>query len=129
MKINDSGLADFYLQVGENIKKFRTKQKLSQDELARLIGLTRTSMTNIEKGRQHPPLHIFCEIVEHLKVELSDLLPHHAMREDSIDLKALASGQVRGARELAFIETAIKGVRFSGNTKSKDSDDDREALS
>ena len=75
-------------------------------------------MTNIEKGRQRPPLHIFCEIAEHLKVEISDLLPTQVTRGMALDLKALAGQQVRGDNELVFIETAIKGVRFRGNTKN-----------
>lgn len=118
MRVNDNQLEEFYLQVGENICKFRAQQKLSQDDLARLIGLTRTSITNIEKGRQHPPLHIFCEIAEHLKIELSELLPTRVGAGETLDLKVLAGSQVRGENELAFIETAIKGRRSSGNTKS-----------
>lgn len=106
-----------YRKLGENIRKCRVQRKLSQDELAKLVGLNRTSMTNIEKGRQHPPLHTLCEIVEHLKVDISELLPRLAAIQDSFDLKELAGTHGLGDEELAFIETAIKGGKAYGDTK------------
>src|SRR5438128_1981431 len=84
----------FYQQLGANIRKYRVLNKLSQDELSKLVGLTRTSLTNIEKGRQHPPLHTFCEIVEQLKVDIWDLLPRPVAIREPIDLKTLAGSQV-----------------------------------
>jgi len=129
MKEKTSQQIALYRKLGENIRKCRTQRKLSQDELAKLVGLNRTSMTNIEKGRQHPPLHTLCEIVEHLKVDISELLPRPTAMQDPLDLKALARPQVRGDEELAFIETAIKGGKAYGDTKKQDSSDGRKAFS
>jgi DNA-binding XRE family transcriptional regulator len=117
MKKETSQQIALYRKLGENIRKCRTQRKLSQDELAKLVGLNRTSMTNIEKGRQHPPLHTLCEIIEHLKVDISELLPRSTAMQDPLDLRALARPQVRGDEELAFIETAIKGGKAYGDTK------------
>src|SRR5271169_4349163 len=75
MKKEEPRKVEFYQQLGAQIRKFRKHQKLSQDVLAKLVGLARTSLTNIERGRQHPPLHTLSEIVAHLKVDISDLLP------------------------------------------------------
>jgi transcriptional regulator with XRE-family HTH domain len=118
---------EFYRQLGEGIRKCRNKRKLSQDALAKLVGLTRTSLTNIESGRQHPPLHTFCEIVEQLKTEFSELLPRPMALTATIDVGALAGSQVRGGNELAFIETGIgmKGRASHGDTTKKDSDNGR----
>ncbi len=112
--------AAFYQQLGTNIRKCRNLRKLSQDALAKLVGLTRTSLTNIEQGRQHPPLHTFCEIVDQLKVDISELLPLRPTPREPFDLKTLAGSQVRGEDELAFIETAIgaKGGKSHGDTKN-----------
>jgi transcriptional regulator with XRE-family HTH domain len=114
---------EFYRQLGESIRKCRNKRKLSQDALAKLVGLTRTSLTNIESGRQHPPLHTFCEIVEQLKADFAELLPRPLAASGPIDVEALAGSQLRGAKELAFIETAIgvKGRDSHGDTKTKNS--------
>jgi transcriptional regulator with XRE-family HTH domain len=122
----------FYKQLGANIRKSRQQLKLSQDELARSIGLTRTSLTNIESGRQHPPLHTFCEIVEQLKVGASDLLPSRATQSETVDVKAIAGQQIRGDNELAFITAGIgmkNEERPHGNTKKKNRGNGRSASS
>ena len=120
--------SEFYRQLGESIRKCRKKRKLSQDALAKLIGLTRTSLTNIESGRQHPPLHTFCEIVDQLKVDFSELLPRTLAPRATIDVGALLGSQVR-SDELAFIETGIgiKGRGSHGDTTKKNSGNGRRA--
>jgi transcriptional regulator with XRE-family HTH domain len=104
---NSPDLVAFYKRLGENIRTNCKRLKLSQDELARSVGLTRTSLTNIENGRQHPPLHTFCEIVQLLKVDPSALLPSREEPSPSPDVKAIAQKQVRGENELDFIAAAI----------------------
>jgi transcriptional regulator with XRE-family HTH domain len=99
---------DFYRQLGANIRKCREGRKLSQEALARLIGLTRTSLTNIESGRQHPPLHTFCDIAEQLEVKYSELIPRARTAAVAVDLEAMAGLQVRGEDELAFIASGIR---------------------
>jgi transcriptional regulator with XRE-family HTH domain len=112
----------FYKQLGANIRKNRQRLELSQDDLARSIGLTRTSLTNIENGRQHPPLHTFCDLVEQLKVDASALLPGRATPTEALDVKAMAGQQVRGENELAFISSGISfknEEKPHGDTKKK----------
>ena len=112
----------FYKQLGANIRKSRLRLELSQDDLARSIGLTRTSLTNIENGRQHPPLHTFCDLAEQLKVEIAVLLPSRAAA-GAVGVEAMARQQVRGENEFAFISSGI-GIRNeenpNGDTKEKD---------
>jgi transcriptional regulator with XRE-family HTH domain len=122
---DDREQIEFYQQLGANVRARRKKLGLSQDALAQLVGLTRTSLTNIENGRQHPPLHTFCEIIEQLKVGASDLLPRRAAVTEVVDVKAMAGDQVRGDDELAFITTGI-GIQqetTNGDTKKKDRSD------
>jgi transcriptional regulator with XRE-family HTH domain len=123
--------AAFYQQLGANIRKYRKRRELSQDALAKLIGLTRTSLTNIENGRQHPPLHTFCEIVEQLKADFSELLPRPLTSTEPVDVRAMLRRQVRGENERAFIETAIgiKGKGSHGDTKKKNSGNGRSSAS
>ncbi|MBK8091524.1 MAG: helix-turn-helix transcriptional regulator [Verrucomicrobiaceae bacterium] len=106
--------AMFYHRLGQNIRKCRKRHKLSQDALAKLIGLTRTSLTNIESGRQHPPLHTFCDIVEQLKVDVLELLPRAIAATEPVDVKAMVGMQLRGDKELAFIESGI-GIKTGGS--------------
>jgi transcriptional regulator with XRE-family HTH domain len=65
----------FYRQFGRILAEARNKKKLSQEVLARELGLSRTSVTNIEKGRQPVQLHTLYHISQLLSVDLKDLLP------------------------------------------------------
>lgn len=71
MKLAD----EIYIQIGEVIRSKREVIGLTQDELAARVGLTRTSITNIEKGRQRTQVHTLYAIAEVLKTSLCDFLP------------------------------------------------------
>jgi transcriptional regulator with XRE-family HTH domain len=119
----------FYQQLGENIRTCRKRKELSQDALAKLIGLTRTSLTNIENGRQHLPLHTFCEIAEKLKVNIVELLPRPLAPAEAVDITAMVGHQLRSADELAFIKAGIgiKNRGAHGDTETQDTGDGRSA--
>lgn len=83
-KIQD--IDKFYIELGENIKTYRSKQGYSQDELAKFLDLTRTSIVNIEKGRQRPPLHTVYDLAIFFNVEITNLLPAKDAKQQ-IDLR------------------------------------------
>jgi DNA-binding XRE family transcriptional regulator len=66
-----------YKLVGEQIRKGRERQKpkMSQAQLAGFLGISRTSIVNIEAGRQHPPLYVMWKIAETLRIEISHFFP------------------------------------------------------
>jgi transcriptional regulator with XRE-family HTH domain len=66
--------ADFYQQVGRLIFAAR-RDRLTQEQLADRVALTRTSITNIEKGRQRIMLHTLAQIAAALGVTTTELLP------------------------------------------------------
>jgi DNA-binding XRE family transcriptional regulator len=65
---------EFYVAVGRCIAKARTG-RLTQEALAIKIGVTRTSLINIEKGRQQILLHTVVDISRALRVPLEQLVP------------------------------------------------------
>jgi transcriptional regulator with XRE-family HTH domain len=75
--MDDSGSARLYLAFGELIRMHREDrpQPMTQEKLGRLVGLSRTSITNIERGRQHATLHHLFAIAEALGVAPAALLP------------------------------------------------------
>jgi len=97
----------FYKQIGENIRARRKVLGLSQEALAKAVGLKRPSLSNIEKGRQNILLHTFFDIAESLNVSPEALLPTRA---------AVAAAQPANLPDLAnyskevreFVEAAIK---------------------
>jgi transcriptional regulator with XRE-family HTH domain len=67
---------DLYRAFGDLVRLRRQQRlKLSQEKLGRLVGLSRTSVTNIEKGRHHIVLHQLLAFARALKVRPEALLP------------------------------------------------------
>jgi transcriptional regulator with XRE-family HTH domain len=64
-----------YRLLGERIQRARFQNCKSQRVLAEELGMSRTSMVNIEKGRQHTSIHVLWQIAERLNVEAAALLP------------------------------------------------------
>ncbi len=65
----------FYREVGQNVRRKREQLGLTQEALALQVALTRTSITNIEKGRQKLLLHTLVDIAHALSVDPALLLP------------------------------------------------------
>lgn len=64
-----------YSETGRLIRDTRKTKGITQGRLAATVGLSRTSITNIERGRQKLLLHTLSNIAEALGVEIHDLLP------------------------------------------------------
>jgi len=74
LAMTDKEKQRFYSAVGENIKLARENAGFKQEAFGTMLGLSRASVVNIEKGRQHPSLHILWEIATKLNIQLTDLL-------------------------------------------------------
>lgn len=75
--VNDARGAEVYRSIGESIARRRGQLRISQASLAQAVRLTRTSISNIEQGRQRMLIHTLIEIASALKVEPAELLPSH----------------------------------------------------
>lgn len=64
-----------YQLVGERIRDARNRASLSQAKLAEKLQMSRTSVVNIEAGRQRLPLHVLWQVAEELGTEAALLLP------------------------------------------------------
>jgi len=76
---------EFYEAFGERVRKARAAQGLNQQELGSAVGLNRTSISNIEKGRQRVALHMLFEFAAALRVEPESLLPALDGHSDVLD--------------------------------------------
>jgi transcriptional regulator with XRE-family HTH domain len=64
-----------YRAFGDLVRLGRERLDLSQEKLGRLVGLSRTSITNIEKGRHHLVIHQLLAFARALKLPPEALLP------------------------------------------------------
>lgn len=68
-----------YKILGERIKVRREELGYSQSDIANAITkLKRASISNIEKGKQHPPLDTIYKLCEALKVDVQSILPTYS---------------------------------------------------
>ncbi|EKS34476.1 helix-turn-helix domain-containing protein [Afipia broomeae] len=65
---------DFYTKLGDSIRRRREELRLTQAELGESLGLSRTSVTNIERGRQRLLIDQFQGLCKALGVSMETLL-------------------------------------------------------
>jgi transcriptional regulator with XRE-family HTH domain len=94
--------SDLYRYIGERIKAKRLASSLKQEDLADLVGLTRSSIAQIEAGRQAPSVYLLYQLGNALKTTLFELLP-----VDEFD--PLSSGRVVEKDEIVDILNKVKG--------------------
>jgi DNA-binding XRE family transcriptional regulator len=72
---NIRGVEPIYLEFGRRFKAARIAAGFNQEFVASFVGLSRTSITNIESGRQRFPLHVAYQLADSIGQNLKDLLP------------------------------------------------------
>ena len=93
---------EFYAAVGRRIAKARAGA-VTQEALAKKTSLTRTSIINIEKGRQQILLHTLVGIAQVLHVPLTDLIP------DSDSLETLLHDKTR--KGVAWVRSSTSDLK------------------
>lgn len=90
----------FYKRMGDRIRERRQAKRITQDRLAAHMGLTRTSIVNIEKGRQHLAVHQLVRVSDLLGCAPGELIPS---AQESITLSPKLRDQVSDKTALSFI--------------------------
>jgi len=66
---------EFDRVLGIRIRNARERAGVKQDQLARAVGLSRTSITNIERGRQGVQAYLLARVAAVLGMSVADLIP------------------------------------------------------
>ncbi len=75
---------DVRVQVGLNVRRFRRRAGLSQEELAHRANLDRTYISGVERGVRNPTVLVLQEIAAVLDVKPAELLTETDAVIDSI---------------------------------------------
>lgn len=72
---------DFYFQneyFGQKLREMRLKRipRLSQEQLAKRLGISRSSYANYESGRVAVPLWLACAAASYFEVDIGFFLPN-----------------------------------------------------
>ena len=83
---------ELYRYIGQRIRTARTSTGLTQRQLADRLGVERTSITNVEAGRQRIPVHMLYRFCVALEIEVIELLPSvQLLISDETDACALSA--------------------------------------
>lgn len=61
--------------ISFKIEQLRKDRKLSQEDFAQTLGLSRTSIVNIEKGRQAVSVELLAIICDQFNIKSNTILP------------------------------------------------------
>ena len=61
-------------QLGQNLKRIRTKKGISQGDIARELGVSRGYISTIENGKTNPTLSTIARIAKALNITNDELL-------------------------------------------------------
>lgn len=65
----------FWTFVATKVKELRLSRGWSQEDLAKELGYSRTTLINVEKGRQKPPAYVLFHVAYLLDVPFATLFP------------------------------------------------------
>lgn len=69
------GVESIYPRFGRELRRVRRKRQMTQEQLGERVSLGRTSIVNIENGRQRIHLHTAVDLADAVGVDLAELLP------------------------------------------------------
>src|SRR5215475_12044905 len=82
---------EFLAAFGRTVRRLRQERGMTQAELAERLSLARTSITNLEKGQQNPPLALLPEMAAALGVNAVDLVSATTQDRPSVKANRLAA--------------------------------------
>ena len=62
------------IQFGKKLREVRIKKKLSQGDVARILGVHRSYISGLERGRRNPSLLTIQKVAKALGVSAKELL-------------------------------------------------------
>jgi transcriptional regulator with XRE-family HTH domain len=104
------------LCVGQNLKRLRTRRGYSLERLAKLSGVSRAMLSQIELGRSAPSINIVFKIARTFDVPFSAMLAddHHvrARLMPAADSKILSSASGKFSTRALFPFDALRKAEF-----------------
>lgn len=116
-----------YRNISDRIRQEREKKSITQTALASMVSVSRASIVNIEKNRQHPPLHLIWEIAIALELNPTVLIPplEKIIGNSKVRLESQIEREAEGEVERERIKELIsKRSKLPETTKPYDPEED-----
>ncbi len=111
MTTEDPAVTDFYQRFSALVGARRHERALTQQTVADMAGLTRSSIANIESGRQHPPLDVLVRIGRYLDLDIVAALTGAAPLPDVRDEMTRNAERARQRATLSRAHTLLARAR------------------
>lgn len=97
-------------EIGARIRKFREDRGYSQIELAQLIGVSNSRVSNWEQGINRPDADILVDLCKTLNVSPSELLDVHLKDDELSDIERKVINAYRAKKDLQSAVNILLGV-------------------
>lgn len=97
-------------EIGARIRKFREDRGYSQIELAQLIGVSNSRVSNWEQGINRPDADILVDLCKTLNVSPSELLDVHLKDDELNDMERKVINAYRAKKDLQSAVNILLGV-------------------
>ena len=94
--------------IGDKIKEARNKKRMTQQDLADLLNISRSAISNWEVGRNYPDLDMIVQLSDILEISLNTLL-----REDKVMVKEISKEQRKNYKRKITLRIIIPLFVFS----------------
>ncbi len=97
-------------EIGKRIRKYREDRKLSQKDLADMIGVSNSRISNWEKGINRPDADMLADLCRALKVSPSELLDVRLSTDELNDQERKVIQAYRTKTELQQAVNILLGI-------------------
>lgn len=104
-------------EMGNNIRKWRDKRKLSQSALGKHLGVSRAAVSQWESGDHAPATERLIRLAEILQCEVSDLVPEATMngtKQKSIDAELRELPKEQSSALIEMFRRLIQAMKTKG---------------
>ena len=100
-----------FTPIGQAIKKARTSQGMTREQLARIVDYDPRHLQAIENEGQYPSLELFIQLVTMFDVSVDEyIFPDNEVKKSSVRRRLDAQLNRLDDKELSVIEATVNGL-------------------
>ena len=100
-----------FTPIGQAIKKARTSQGMTREQLARIVDYDPRHLQAIENEGQYPSLELFIQLVTMFNISVDEyIFPQKEIKKSSVRRRLDAQLDILDDRGLSVIEATVNGL-------------------
>jgi len=111
-----------YAQIGKRIQQRRASLGITQADLAKQVGMSRTSVANVEAGNQNAPVHVLYEMCVILHLRPADIFPEIDGISSSIVIGDSIADELGGVAG-SLLRDLVRNPQEGANSESINTED------